>query len=181
MVLNGMLFLNFKNVMKNILFYILFIGWGCANAQTTAERYTVSSGGESVSVGANNYMYDIGGVVVTTATTTNGFVSQGFEQSSKSIDLTDFTPPNTFSPNDDGVNDGWVIALPTTTNITMNVTIINRWGDRVAYIENYNNLDRIWNGNYETSGEPVTDGTYFYIIESSDLTIKLSGWLQVVR
>ncbi len=167
--------------MKNILFYILFIGWGYINAQTTAERYTVSSGGVSVSTTSATYMYDIGGVVVNTATTSNSFITQGFEQSSKIINLNDFTPPNTFSPNDDGVNDGWVIALPTAANVTMNVTILNRWGDRVAYIENYNNLDRIWNGYYETSGEPVTDGTYFYIIESSDNAIRLNGWLQVVR
>ncbi len=167
-------------------YYILtiivgFFHWGFS--QTSSERYTISSGGASVATSSATYMFDIGGVVVTTATTTNGYVTQGFEQSSRFIDLTDFTPPNTFSPNDDGVNDGWVIPLPNqaTTPVSFNVTIINRWGDRIAYIEDYNNIDRIWNGTYELSGLPVTDGTYFYIIESSDAVTKLSGWLQVVR
>jgi gliding motility-associated-like protein len=167
--------------MKVIIFIPILFCTLKSLAQTTAERYTISSGGASVTTSSATYMYDIGGVVVTTATTSNSFITQGFEQSSKIIDLTDFTPPNTFSPNDDGVNDGWVIALPSNPSVTINVTIINRWGDRVAYIENYNNLDRIWNGNFELSGDPVTDGTYFYIIESSDGKIKLSGWLQVVR
>jgi len=165
-------------------FFILFFISVTFVAQTTAERYTISSGGESVSVGSATYMYDIGGLVVITATTNSGNIyTQGFEQSSRFIDLTDFTPPNTFSPNDDGVNDGWVIPLPnqSTSPVTFNVTIINRWGDRIAYIEDYNNIDRIWNGTYELSGLPVTDGTYFYIIESSDASTKLSGWLQVVR
>jgi gliding motility-associated-like protein len=169
--------------MKVIIFIPILFCTLKSLAQTTAERYTISSGGASVTTSSATYMYDIGGVVVTTATTSNSFITQGFEQSSRFIDLTDFTPPNTFSPNDDGINDGWVIPLPNqaSTPVSFNVTIINRWGDRIAYIEDYNNIDRIWNGTYELSGMLVSDGTYFYIIESSDGKIKLSGWLQVVR
>lgn len=173
--------------MPKILYYlVLFVFCIYSNnykAQTSIERYSISSSGSSYTTSNNTYMYDVGGVVVNTASTGNAFYTQGFEQSSRFIDLTDFTPPNTFSPNDDGVNDGWVIPLPNQASspITFNVTIINRWGDRIAYIEDYNNLDRIWNGTYEKTGLPVTDGTYFYIIESSDNTIKLNGWLQVVR
>jgi gliding motility-associated-like protein len=150
-------------------------------AQTTAERYTISSGGAAVSSGSLTLMYDIGGVVVNTTTVGNKHYTQGFEQPSRFIELTDFTPPNAFSPNDDGVNDVWIIPLPSSTIATFNVTIFNRWGDRIAYIENYNNIDRAWDGSYEGSGQPVTDGTYFYIIESSNGQNIANGWLQVIR
>jgi gliding motility-associated-like protein len=167
--------------MKIFFFCILFLGWSYTNAQTTSERYTMSSAGASVATSSTTYMYDIGGVVVTTAATSNGYVTQGFEQPSRFIEITDFTPPNAFSPNDDGVNDMWIIPLPSAAITSFNVSIFNRWGDRISYIENYNNIDRAWDGTYEKSGDPVTDGTYFYIIEDISGLPVSSGWVQVIR
>jgi gliding motility-associated-like protein len=150
--------------------------------QTTAERYTIGSGGGSVTAGNTLYMYDVGGLVVNTTNTNSGKTyTQGFEQPSRLIFITDFTPPNAFSPNDDGINDLWIIPLPSSSTNSFNVTIFNRWGDRVAYIENYNNIDKVWDGTYYGSGSPVTDGTYFYVIETTQGQTISNGWIQVIR
>jgi gliding motility-associated-like protein len=165
----------------NCLFILLFFSLTMV-AQTTINRYTISSGGSSVATPSSNYMYDIGGLVVNTSNTSSGNnYTQGFEQPSRFIEITDFTPPNAFSPNDDGVNDMWIIPLPSAAITSFNVSIFNRWGDRISYIENYNNIDRAWDGTYEKSGDPVTDGTYFYIIEDISGLPVSSGWVQVIR
>jgi gliding motility-associated-like protein len=75
----------------------------------------------------------------------------------------------------------WIIPLPSAAITSFNVSIFNRWGDRISYIENYNNIDRAWDGTYEKSGDPVTDGTYFYIIEDISGLPVSSGWVQVIR
>lgn len=153
-------------------------------SQTTAERYTVSSGGGEAFDGiGNSYMYNIGGVVVnTTITSGNISLTQGFEQSNYGLsDVLIFNPPNAFSPDGDGVNDTWMLPLPPALINTIDLVIFNRWGDEVARIENYNNMDNVWNGTYQNSGEPVTNGTYFYIAETTENNKKFSGWVQVVR
>jgi gliding motility-associated-like protein len=81
-----------------------------------------------------------------------------------------------FSPNNDGVNDTWIIdSIPQNTS----VIIYNRWGDMIKKIENYNNLDNVWDGK-SILDEKVSSGTYFYIIEKNNLKIS-SGWVEVVR
>jgi len=81
-----------------------------------------------------------------------------------------------FSPNGDGVNDFWVIdSISSNTS----VSIYNRWGDLIKQIDNYNNIDKVWDGTSDI-GEMVSAGTYFYIIEKNNIKIS-SGWVEVVR
>jgi gliding motility-associated-like protein len=82
-----------------------------------------------------------------------------------------------FSPNDDGVND--FLYLPEADSIPTNtVQIINRWGDEVWSITNYDNVINVWEGK-DQSGAAVGVGTYFYIFESDN--VRRSNWVQVVR
>lgn len=84
--------------------------------------------------------------------------------------------PNTFSPNNDGVNDYWNIKnLNTYPNA--DVSIYTRYGQRIYQSIGYS---KAWNGTYNSSLLPV--GTYYYIIDVKDDDLpKLSGWVFLVR
>jgi len=81
--------------------------------------------------------------------------------------------PNIFTPNNDGVNDVWKIDLSGYQSINCN--IYNRWGNKI-YETKHNTI--IWDGR-TTSGEPCSDGTYFYIIQSDEEQRK--GHIQLIR
>ncbi len=69
--------------------------------------------------------------------------------------ITDLSIPNVFTPNGDGVNDQFEIR---NLNIYKEnkISIINRWGNAVFEMKDYNNL---WDGN------GLDEGTYFYVLE----------------
>lgn len=82
--------------------------------------------------------------------------------------------PNIFSPNDDGVNDRFVInGLGKDTHLT----IYNRWGQIIFLSKNYSND---WSGR-SPSGVAATEGVYFYVIENEQLFEPIKGTLQLVR
>lgn len=72
--------------------------------------------------------------------------------------------PNTFSPNNDGENDTWVIlgieAFPDCF-----VNIFNRWGQLVFQATSYNK-EKAWDGTGKTG--VVNEGVYFYEIQLRD-------------
>jgi gliding motility-associated-like protein len=84
---------------------------------------------------------------------------------------------NSFSPNDDGINDIWII--PTVAEMNT-VSIFNRWGDLIKEIPNYENAVNAWNGENNLTIK-VSPGTYFYVIEDEDFETIKTGWLQVIR
>jgi gliding motility-associated-like protein len=81
---------------------------------------------------------------------------------------------NGFSPNDDGVNDKFVIEnlvdFPNTQ-----VAVYNRWGTRVYLSKDYKND---WKGDF--NGVTLPDGTYFYqvLLENGE---NFTGYLQISR
>lgn len=82
--------------------------------------------------------------------------------------------PNGFSPNGDGMNDQLVI--PCIDNFPgSSLTIFNRWGDVVYKSKNYQND---WNGLWKS--KPLPAGTYFYLIELSDVFgSEYSGYIYI--
>ncbi|MFK8006944.1 MAG: gliding motility-associated C-terminal domain-containing protein [Saprospiraceae bacterium] len=83
---------------------------------------------------------------------------------------------NGFSPNNDGVNE--TLEIQGIANFPNNVvSIFNRWGNRVYFIEGYSN-DEGWTGTF--AGKDLPDGTYFYMIEDGEGG-KYTGWLQIRR
>lgn len=85
--------------------------------------------------------------------------------------------PNTFTPNNDGVNDEFVITITNMTNY--NLRIYNRWG-KLLY-QTINIFDN-WNGKYEGKDLPV--GTYYYLITATDSNrdpVRRSGSVTVIR
>jgi len=84
---------------------------------------------------------------------------------------------NGISPNGDGLNDKWIIG-----NIEYfhdnEVIIFNRWGDIVYSCFYYDNKGVAWDGTYDKTGNPVPDGTYFYIVTVPGVG-KYDGWILV--
>lgn len=92
-------------------------------------------------------------------------------------DISDFNL-NVFSPNGDHVND--VIDLSVYKFKELNFVVVNRWGKIVWETNDYNS---VWEGN-TTSGEMLSEGTYFYRlqgVDSSGVKINKNGFVQVVR
>lgn len=71
--------------------------------------------------------------------------------------------PNVFSPNGSGLNDQFTPVRREGVR-AMRTTIFNRWGNEVF---NTNNLDIGWNGK-AINGEPVPEGTYFWLIDYTE-------------
>jgi gliding motility-associated-like protein len=89
--------------------------------------------------------------------------------------------PGGFSPNNDGIDDTWVITRPYGT--TISVKVFNRWGNEVYSNANYQND---WRGIGVSNfmGQNVPEGTYFYVVEATDMnnvTRKFASSLTLVR
>lgn len=168
--------------MKLLFTIILFIPIQLFG-QTTISRSVVGSSGTSVTTSlGNNYMYNVGEVAVTTTSSTSFILKQGFEQPDYVIGpiLSTFNPPNVFTPDNDGVNDTWILPINIDLAQSNSVTIYNRWGDIIIKFDNYNNSDVAWDGS-DKNGTPVTPGTFFYVIEFPTTGESYSGWVQVLR
>jgi gliding motility-associated-like protein len=84
---------------------------------------------------------------------------------------TQYSFPNIFSPNDDGLNDFY---KPNISNLVWSCRIFNRWGNEIIELNNDNN---------QWDGSNCVDGVYFYRFEgkSKDQTFKESGYIQLLR
>lgn len=87
---------------------------------------------------------------------------------------------NGFSPNDDGVNDVFYIEnidrFPGNT-----VEVYNRWGQKLAEIKAYDNVNNVWRGTVGASSQVAPSATYFYIIDLGNGTAPLKGWLELTN
>ncbi|MBS1647416.1 MAG: gliding motility-associated C-terminal domain-containing protein [Bacteroidetes bacterium] len=86
--------------------------------------------------------------------------------------------PNIFTPNGDGINDGFLI---TATNITnFECSIYDRWG---LLLYSWNGVDGYWDGKAK-NGTLCTDGTYYYMLTYTDSQgnqQKKEGFLELLR
>lgn len=87
------------------------------------------------------------------------------------------TVPNIFTPDGDGVNDQFFITLENATSLE--VTIANRWGNKVA---SYSGVNGSWDG--KVNGNLAEEGVYFYnyTVTGLDGTTQTGqGNIQLVR
>ncbi len=94
---------------------------------------------------------------------------------------TDFFVPEGFSPNDDSINDLFVIRG--IKNYPKNeIVIYNRWGEKVYEAAPYENL---WDGKTSKGlligGNDLPVGTYFYILDLGDGSNVLKGAIYLNR
>ncbi len=81
---------------------------------------------------------------------------------------------NLFTPNNDGINDYWVLPDMDEWG-KCDVRIFNRWGKQVFADDNYDNL---WDGT--SNGNPLPEGAYYFVIKTqNEGTIK--GTVNIVR
>ncbi|MVN21939.1 gliding motility-associated C-terminal domain-containing protein [Mucilaginibacter arboris] len=83
--------------------------------------------------------------------------------------------PNTFTPNNDGINDIWNIKyLDSYPDVI--VEVFNRYGERIYYSKGY---AVPWDGRYKGTELPV--GTYYYIINPGLGRSTIAGPITIIR
>lgn len=83
--------------------------------------------------------------------------------------------PNTFTPNNDGVNDVWNIKnLDRYPDCIMD--IYNRYGMRMFHSSGYGTA---WDGRF--NGQEVPVGTYYYVLNLKDGTKNYGGYVTIIR
>ncbi|MEP6675919.1 MAG: PKD domain-containing protein [Ferruginibacter sp.] len=83
--------------------------------------------------------------------------------------------PNTFTPNNDGINDFWSIDYLDTYPDNW-VQVFNRYGQLVFESHGY---AKPWDGTYK--GKPLPIGTYYYIIEPKNGRAPLTGYVTIIK
>ena len=85
--------------------------------------------------------------------------------------------PNLLTPNEDGINDTYLIPCLAENNYPQGqLTIFNEWGQSVFNPKPYNND---WDGTY--GGQPLPVGTYFVILDLGDGSRPLNGFTIIQR
>ena len=83
--------------------------------------------------------------------------------------------PNTFTPNNDGINDLWEIQyLEDYPN--NHIQVFTRTGQQVFESHGYY---RAWNGTY--NGKPLPHDTYYYIIEPGNGREPVTGYVTIIK
>ncbi len=84
--------------------------------------------------------------------------------------------PTGFTPNEDNINETWVLeGIEDYPNAE--VKIFNRWGGEIFSTKNYQNNP--FNGKKDDSTLPM--GTYYYVIKTGDDVPTLTGYVTLVR
>jgi gliding motility-associated-like protein len=81
----------------------------------------------------------------------------------KVIDETRISVPNAFSPNSDGIHDTWGINVLGMLKLSY-LKVFNRWGQVVFETKD---PARRWDGSL--NGNPLPVGTYYWILQGTDL------------
>ncbi|MES2132862.1 MAG: gliding motility-associated C-terminal domain-containing protein [Bacteroidota bacterium] len=90
--------------------------------------------------------------------------------------------PNVFTPNEDGVNDTFMIQLPA-GSVLKEFTVHNRWGNTIKTDDLKSQSVILWDGR-TTAGEPCTAGVYYYTLQYTDAkgeVQKLKGFISLFR
>lgn len=98
----------------------------------------------------------------------------------KLTECNSYTVPNIFTPNGDGVNDGWGIQFKYPFLVKeFHLEIYDRWGVKMFESDKPN---AAWDGR-TISGETVPTGTYFYTAEFllNNKKEKLKGYITLMR
>lgn len=85
------------------------------------------------------------------------------------------TIPNTFTPNNDGINDTWIIDhLADYPNVR--VQVFNRYGQVVFESKGYG---KPWDGTM--NGKSLPFGTYYYVIEPGNGRAPVTGYVTLLK
>ncbi len=134
-------------------------------ASSYAQTYSWSFGDQTFSDSLNpQHIYWIEGGYRVQLITNSGVIcadSTIIKLSAPELPVNHLYIPNTFTPNDDGINDRFRIFGFSKCSETY-LAIYNRWGKMIFET---NNLSESWNGKFQ--GEAVPAGLYSYIINAN--------------
>ena len=124
--------------------------------------YSFGDGGSSTDPNLL-YEYSAGGLFWITQTVVNAYGCTDVAQGQVAVNGSLFYAPNTFTPNNDGINDVW---LPLVTGSTSyRLEIFDRWG--VKIFETFN-AEAPWLGNVLNGEHFAPDGMYSYRVWMED-------------
>jgi gliding motility-associated-like protein len=125
--------------------------------------------------------YEFEGDYIVSLTATSALGCQGVFIDTISYNDT-LSVTNTFTPNEDGINDVWVALFPENTEWT--VKIYNRWGELVRSKESGIYGEILWDGKTD-AGSDVSAGVYYYILNlhdhEDDSKESLNGYVTLLR
>lgn len=84
--------------------------------------------------------------------------------------------PTVITPNDDNLNDRFVVRCQQGEAPNLELTVFNQWGDEVYHAQPY---EGDWEGTY--NGEQLPVGTYYVILNFGDGTKPYTGFLLIQR
>lgn len=88
-------------------------------------------------------------------------------------------PMNAFTPNGDGINEKWLITDDMGCITRMTAQVFNRYGAKVFEANDYKNN---WDGT--RGGQPLPDGTYYYVISYfliNGESLQMKGNVTILR
>lgn len=151
------------------------------NESIDADSYLWDFGDGNTSTEMNpshTYLSD-GNFIITLTASKNSLCSNSISKgiNRNSIGNIPLFIPNTFSPNNDGIND--VFAISMFTVASYKIQIFNRYGVPLFFSTDIN---KHWDGTF--NGEALPVGVYFYIIDIVDFNgdyFKRSGSITIIR
>lgn len=160
----------------------LTVNFTNSSSNSTNYNWNFGDGNENSSLDLSNVSntFSIPGSYTVWLVASNGFCSDSIMTviNVLSAGAPEIEIPNVFTPNGDNTNEEWIIQ---TTNIaSIEVIILNRWGNVMAEI---NDVATGWNGK-TTNGDDATDGTYFYKYTAKALNgenLTGQGFLTLLR
>ncbi|MCB9189571.1 MAG: gliding motility-associated C-terminal domain-containing protein [Flavobacteriales bacterium] len=119
----------------------------------------------------HNYNGSVAGCYVVTAIDSAQYGNESDSSNKVCFDnCPEYALPNVFTPNGDGDNDFFHALIPYKYVESIEIEIYNRWG-QVIFRTTDPDID--WDGKHQESGEPVSDGVYYYLCTVN--TIRLTG------
>ncbi len=147
------------------------------NADASSYEWTLPAGWK-ITNGAGTHAIEVTAVsdtgTVRVIARNGGCASQELRIKANAGTALEPVVPNAFSPNQDRVNDAWVIK--NLENYPDNeVSVINRWGNEVYKQKNYRNN---WDG------QNLSPGTYYYVVRvklCNNLEKTYKGFVMIIR
>lgn len=88
--------------------------------------------------------------------------------------------PNIFSPNDDQINDTWIVQSPGDRLLIVEAFLFDRWGNEIRSWSNLHKLE--WDGLFR--GQRMNPGVFTYTLQYLDQTNtkqRITGDVTLVR
>jgi gliding motility-associated-like protein len=127
--------------------------------------WTFGDGGSSTAFEPSHAYADTGNYMVT-LWVTNAYGCRDSVQHPVRVEpIFSWWIPNAFTPNGDGSNEGFNVKGEYIVNVEL--TIFNRWGDRIFFSEGKENAD--WDGSVMGSSLKAQEGVYVYTVRVEDV------------